>query len=131
MSIEQWSDAIVIVELSDEPAFSEDMDTLTRQLDDMAGSLPDAVINLQAVSYLQAVRYLNSTNIAQLLRVRKRLVDANARMRLCAICDTVWSVMIVTGLDKLFEFTEDVATSLASLQIEGAGEGDAGDRGTP
>ena len=120
MSIEQWSEAIVIAELNDEPAFSEDMDALTRQLDDLEGILPDAVINLQAVSYL------NSTNIAQLLRVRKRLVDGNARMRLCAICDTVWSVMIVTGLDKLFEFTEDVATSLASLQIEGGGEGGAG-----
>ena len=31
--------------------------------------------------------------------------------------------MIVTGLDKLFEFTEDVATSLASLHIEDAKDG--------
>jgi len=30
----------------------------------------------------------------------------------------VWSVFMVTGLDKLFDFTDDVATSLASLQIE-------------
>lgn len=115
MSIEQWSEAIVIAELNDEPSFSEDMDALTRQIDDIENvPLPDVVINLQGVSYL------NSTNIAQLLRVRKRLVDNEARLRLCSVGDQVWSVMIVTGLDKLFDFTEDVATSLASLLIEEA-----------
>jgi anti-anti-sigma factor len=130
MSIEQWSEAIVIAELNDEPLFSEDMDALTRQIDEIQEELPDVVINLQAVSYL------NSTNIAQLLRVRKRLVDNQARLRLCSVGDQVWSVMIVTGLDKLFDFTEDVATSLASLHIDdaeddvapgpGAAEGAAG-----
>jgi hypothetical protein len=39
-------------------------------------------------------------------------------MRLCGVRDNVWSVLMVTGLDKIFEFTEDVMTSLASLQIE-------------
>jgi anti-anti-sigma factor len=126
MSIQQWSEAIVIAELNDEPSFSEDMDALTRQIDDMEGELPDVVVNLQSVTYL------NSTNIAQLLRIRKRLVDSRARLRLCSVGDQVWSVMIVTGLDKLFDFTEDVATSLASLHIEDAdcdpasGQGAAG-----
>jgi hypothetical protein len=32
--------------------------------------------------------------------------------------DHVWSVMLVTGLDKVFEFTDDVSTSLASLMID-------------
>ena len=112
MPIVDWSDSIVIAELSDEPAFSDDMDALFRKLDDGEEILPDVIVNMQGVSYM------NSSNISQLLRLRKRLLIANRRLRLCAVADTVWSEIMVTGLDKIMEFTDDVSTSLASLQIE-------------
>ena len=111
MPISDWSDSIVIAELSDEPAFSEDMDALVRRLEETTVGLPDVILNLQGVTYM------NSSNIAQLLRVRKRLNDGKTRLRLCAVNDHVWSLMLATGLDKVFEFTEDVSTSLASLVI--------------
>ena len=41
----------------------------------------------------------------------------DARLRICSVDDAVWSVMLITGLDKVFEFTDDVSTSLASLQL--------------
>ena len=111
MPINQWSDSIVIAELSDEPAFSEDMDALMRRLDE-AGEFPDVIVNMQSVSYL------NSSNIAQLLKLRKRVIAGSTRLRVCAVNDAVWSVLLITGLDKVFDFTDDVTTSLASLQIE-------------
>ncbi len=111
MPINEWSESILIAQLSDEPAFSEDMDALHRRLEKMDGELPDVILSLDAVTYL------NSTNIAQILRVRKKLLDSTARIRVCSVSDKVWSVLLATGLDRIFEVTEDVSTSLASLQI--------------
>ena len=112
MPINDWSDSIVIAQLADEPAYSEDMGQLLDRLEDFAQPAPDVVVDLKGVTYL------NSTNIAQLLRLRKKLLARNRRLRICSVTDTVWSELLITGLDKLFDFTDDVSTSLASLQIE-------------
>jgi anti-anti-sigma factor len=109
--INEWSESIVIAELNDEPSFSEDMDALMRRLDGDDAAAPDVIVDLKSVTYL------NSSNLAQLLRLRKRLQHARGRLRICSAQSPVWSVLLTTGLDKIFEFTEDVSTSLASLQI--------------
>jgi len=111
MSIEEWSDDITIAEIGDEPAFSEDMTALMQKLDDRGEVVPDVVLNLSTVTYL------NSSNIAQMLRLRKRLNSSGRHMRICAVGDQVWGVLMITGLDKIFDFTDDVTTALASLQI--------------
>lgn len=111
MPLNQWSETILIIELSDEPSFSEDMDGMMRRLDTFDSNLPDVIVDLRGVTYL------NSTNISQLLRLRKRILDAGRRLRVCDVSDSVWTVFLLTGLDQLFEFTDDVTTSLASLQI--------------
>ena len=112
MPTTDWSESIVITELTDEPSFSEDMDALLQRLNDAPGTLPDVIVNVHGVSYM------NSSNIAQLLKLRKRLKDSNVRLRLCGVTDSVWSIMLATGLDSVFEFTDDVSTALASLQLE-------------
>ncbi|MHC5002626.1 MAG: STAS domain-containing protein [Planctomycetota bacterium] len=112
MPINEWSESILISEMSDEPGFSEDMEALLRRLDSLGDDLPDVIVDMRAVSYL------NSSNIAQLLKLRKKLLLSDARLRVCSMNDACWSVLLITGLDKIFEFTEDVATSLASLQID-------------
>ncbi len=112
MPITEWSDRIFIAEFSDEPAFSEEMDGLMRRLDGLSASPPDVIVNMQSVSYL------NSSNIASLLKLRKKLLSEDARLRICVVNDGVWSVLMTTGLDTVFDFTDDVATSLASLQID-------------
>ena len=112
MPINDWSESIVIVELSDEPAFSEDVDALMRRLERDKAATPDVIADLKAVTYL------NSSNIAQLLMLRNRLKQRKARLRGCSVCDPVWSVILTTGLDRLITFTEDVSTALASLQIQ-------------
>ena len=111
MPIEAWSDEITIAELADEPAFSEDMGVLMQRLDGNEDSIPDMIVNLANVSYL------NSSNIAQLLRLRKKVNTAGRNMRICAVDDQVWGVLMITGLDKIFDFTDDVTTALASLQL--------------
>jgi len=113
MPINDWSQDIVIAELSDEPAFSDDMDSLLRRLDGATKTegVPDVILDLRGVSYL------SSSNIAQLLRLRKKISLTDRRLRICSVTDPVWSVLLTTGLDAVFSFTEDVSTSLASLQM--------------
>ena len=113
MPIQEWSESIMISEPEEEPALSDELDALTRRIEGRKpGEAPDVVIDMKSV------HMVNSSNIAQLLKVRKVLQERGARLRVCSMNDQVWSVIMVTGLDKVFDFTEDIATSIASLQIE-------------
>ena len=87
------------------------MASLMQRLDANEDAIPDMIVNLANVTYL------NSSNIAQLLRLRKRVNTAGRNMRICAVEDQVWGVLMITGLDKIFDFTDDVTTALASLQL--------------
>lgn len=108
-----WSDNITISELSDEPALSEELNALIDRFVSLdEGKVPHLVLNFAGVTYI------NSSNLAQLLRLRKRMAEAGRLMKLCSVADEVWSVMLVTGLDKVFRFAPDPMTALASLQIE-------------
>ncbi len=111
MPTEAWSEEITIATLGDAPAFSEDMGNLLQRLGEREDSTPDVILDLSSVSYL------NSSNIAQMLRLRKRLNTGGRNMRICSVDDQVWGVLMITGLDKIFDFTDDVSTALASLQL--------------
>ncbi|MDA0294888.1 MAG: STAS domain-containing protein [Planctomycetota bacterium] len=115
MSLNEWSETIILAETGEEPTFSDDMSSLMTIVEDAeqgSRGMPDVVVNLSEVDYL------NSSNIAQLLRLRKRLTASGARLRICSVRDQVWGVILVTGLDKLFEFHDATATAIASLQLE-------------
>lgn len=114
-----WSEDIGIAELPDEPGLSEELAELIDRVAAASGRVPHLVLNLGAV------RYLNSSNIAQLLKLRTELLKQGRRLKLCSVNDEVWSVMLVTGLDKVFMFAPDPMTALAGLQLEDA-EGNAG-----
>lgn len=109
----QWSDSIVVSDLEDEPALSEELSAL---FDRASKSSPDKVPNV--VLNFSRVTYISSSNLAQLLRLRKHLAEASRQIRICCVSDEVWSVLMVTGLDKVFRFSPDVMTALAGLQIE-------------
>ncbi len=109
-----WSDDIVVADLADEPALSDELNGLIERLEQM-DDLPHVVLNFQHVSYV------NSSNLAQLLKLRKLLDGAGRGLRLCSITPDVFSVIRVTGLDKLFSIAPDPLTALAGLQIEDGG----------
>ena len=111
MAIQEWSERIWVAQLADEPAFSEDMTTLREQADHQ-GPMPDIVLDLSAVTYV------GSSQLAQLLRLRKAVIDHETRLRLAGPPDPVWAVFLTTGLDKVFDFAEDVSTALADLQMQ-------------
>jgi anti-anti-sigma factor len=110
MAIQNWSENVLLVELSDDPQFTDDLAALLKIVENDFDK--DVVLNFQNVGFL------NSSNIAKLLKLRKLQVINNRRqLKLCAINTHVWGVFLITGLDKIFEVYDDVATGLASLQV--------------
>ncbi|MEO0512873.1 MAG: STAS domain-containing protein [Planctomycetota bacterium] len=119
----QWSDDIVMVELADDPQVSEDLKAAIEHIaSEETRTVPHVVLNMGLVSYI------TSSNISQLLRLRKLITDVGRTLRLCSVDERVYSVLKVAGLDTVFEFSPDPMTALATIQIddgETAGSGSA------
>ncbi len=120
MPITEWSDSIQIAELQNDPSFSEDMASLAasyqRAADERKSGRADARVR-DAILDLRHVQFLNSSNIAQFLRVRKLAHLAGAQLRICSVSDRIWGILLATDLDRIFEFSEDVTTALAAMQM--------------
>ncbi len=110
MPIEVWSESIWLIKLSNEPALSEDLTAAAERISS-GDQRPDLILDCTALEQI------NSTNLSQLLRLRKMAIDRDSRLRLVSIPDSIWAVFLTTGLDKVFYFEADVATALAALQI--------------
>ena len=108
MGIQKWSDEITVVELSDSPQFADDMTTLLDQLNDTA---TDVVLNFAGVGFI------NSSDVAKLLLVRKKMNSLGRRLMICDASSQVCGIFNVTGLEKMFEFTTDIATALTAIQL--------------
>jgi anti-anti-sigma factor len=110
MPLEKWSDSTVVVHLADDPVFTDDLEGVEQQCLAAAGRC-DAVLDFGSV------RAINSSNIARLLRVRNAMTQKNNRLVLCNLSTQVWSSFLITGLDKVFTFSDNVPTALATLQM--------------
>jgi anti-anti-sigma factor len=108
MAIQEWSDDIIVADLGDDPQFTDELAAL---MDKLEIDAKNVVLNFAAVGFV------NSSNIAQLLRLRKQMISSERKLVLCDVNTQVWGVLLVTGLDKIFEYTNDVSTALAILQL--------------
>lgn len=117
MGLQKWSDTIWLANPAADPAFSEEIDGLQSALGHHEPP-PHLVVDLSGCPHL------NSSNLSQLLRLRKAAVDRGVRLRLVSPTDSAWSVFMTTGLDKVFTFSQDPMTALAEMQLADA-EADA------
>jgi anti-anti-sigma factor len=108
MAVEKWSDSIVLAHLGSDPHFSEEIDTAMSMVPPCTSAVLD----------FSAVHFVNSSNIAELLRLRHRVGERGGKLILCNIGKTIWSTFLITGLDKIFDIGEDVPTALAAIQIK-------------
>jgi anti-anti-sigma factor len=115
MAIEDWSERVMIVHLAAEPQFSDDLQTITART--AAANSPQP---MDVVLDFAGVRFVNSSQIAQLIKVRKDLSASGSRMVLCSVDAQIWGSLLVMGLDKVFEFSDAVPTALATLQLSRA-----------
>ena len=109
MTTQDWSDEIAMVDLFDDPDLSDELISLTEE---MEKKTKDVVLNFSQINFL------NSSNISRLLKLRKVIVEDQHRLLLCSIPVQVWGVFLLTGLDTLFDVAEDTASALATMQIE-------------
>ena len=108
--LQDWSDNIVLAELQDDPAFTDDLNSLYEKAKENRDL--DVVLNFAGVNYV------NSSNLAKLLRLRKLVTITNQRkMTLCLVNTHVWGVFLTTGLNKTFEFSDGVSVALAQTQL--------------
>ena len=120
-----WDEDIVLANLADEPALSDELGTILERLEAMddGAQRPHVVLDFSQVSYV------NSSNIAQLLQLRQASEQADRQMRLVGVTGEVLAVMRTTGLDRVLKFSPDTLTALASVQIDEASDrGNAGGR---
>lgn len=109
MAIQEWSEDILMVDLADDPELSDEINAVTERVEKEPR---DVVMNFADV------KFLNSSNISRLLKLRKILIDRNRKLCLCNIAIQVWGVFLLTGLDSIFTVAEDTASALASLQLK-------------
>jgi anti-anti-sigma factor len=110
--IEKWSDSIIVIHLADDPQFAEEIDNIRA----LTPSPPNCVLDFSAL------HFINSSNIAALLRLRREFHDRNGKLILCAVPSQVWTTFLITGLDKIFELSENVPTALATIQLNQPGQ---------
>jgi len=108
MPIEKWSDQVSVVRLSDDPQFTDDLQTLHEQMEQL---------NVHAVLDFSGVNYINSSNISRLLRLRQWANQLGLKLILCGVSTRLWGTFLSTGLDKVFEWSDNVTTALATMQI--------------
>ena len=91
MPIEKWSEKVVVVHLADDPQFSEDLENL---------AIHGRQRRVDVVLDFAGVHHINSSNISQLLKLRKRTMSTEVRLVMCGLNTHVWGVFLITGLDK-------------------------------
>ncbi len=111
MAVQQWNEDTLVVKLTDDPVLSEEMAEVNVRLDETDR---DVVLDFSDLALL------TSSGISKLLRLRKRTIVAGRKLLLCSLQDRVWSVLLVTGLDAIFVFAEDVSEALTRIQKDKA-----------
>jgi anti-anti-sigma factor len=107
MPLEKWSDKVNVLHLADEPQFTDDFAAMDEHL---------AQIPVDVVLDFSSVHFINSSNISRLLKLRKQMITRDRRLVICAVSTQVWGAFVVTGLDKIFEFSPTVPSALSTLQ---------------
>jgi anti-anti-sigma factor len=108
MGFQNWSDDIILVDLSREPRMRSELKTLVEIVRDRGDC--DVVVDFSSVDIM------TSTSISGLLRLRKLLADCGHRLVFCNVPAATRSVFSVVGLDEVFEFSEDKFAALAAIQ---------------
>ena len=109
MSIEEWSEGILFVDLPQEPGMNEELKILVDQM--------HAEKKYHIAIDFSSVDVITSSSLIKLCRLRKLLMDQEHRFILCNVRAATIGIFTVTGLDKFFEFSEDKFTALATLQL--------------
>ena len=109
MSIQNWSENILLVDLPEEPEIADELKEVVEMVRDRGDC--DVVIDFSRVDII------TSSSLSALLKLRKLLSDCEHRLVFCNIPAATRNVFSTTGIEEIFEFSEDKFTALAGLQL--------------
>ncbi len=111
MTIQHWSENIILVDLSQEQEMNYELNTVIEMLGDRNDY--DVVIDFSGVDIV------TSSNLSKLLALHKPVTKNGRRLVLCSVDPSIKGIFKVTGLDRVFETADDRFTALATLEMIG------------
>jgi len=109
MGVQNWSDNIILVNLTKEPQMGEDLQMTIEMVTENGDC--DVVVDFAEVDVV------TSSSIAKLLKLRKALQDCARRLVLSSVNTRTKGVFTVTGLENIFDFVDDQFMGLAGMQL--------------
>jgi len=110
MPIDKSNPRVWVVRLADEPALTDDLNDAKAEAEATpASAAPHLVVDLSALTMI------NSSNLTQLLRLRKLALERDVKLRLTRPTGPVDGVFHTTGLDKVFDFAADIRAAVSTV----------------
>jgi anti-anti-sigma factor len=111
MAIQNWSEDILLVDLPQEPEMGDELKTVISEVRDRGDC--DVVIDFSSVDIV------TSSSLSKLLKLRKLLGDCGHRLVFCSVAAATKGIFTVTGLEGVFDMSDDKFVALAGLQMVG------------
>ena len=108
MSVENWSDDVLLVSLPAEPEVSNELGAVVEMVRDKRQC--DLVIDFSGV------HLITSATIAELLKLRELLIESGRRLVLCSVSRLIKGVFTVAALSHAFQFADDTSAALKSIE---------------
>ena len=108
MSVENWSDDVLLVSLPAEPEISDELGAVVEVVRDKRQC--DLVIDFSSV------HLITSATIAELLKLRELLIESGRRLVLCSVSRLIKGVFTVAALSHAFKFADDTSAALKSIE---------------
>lgn len=109
MSIQKWSDDIIVVDMPREPHFG---DEIIATIDSLSlDSCSNVVLDFTNV------HMITSSSIAKLLKLRKILAQQERTLIFCHLHPRTLNILRLTGLVDVFKVMDDKMMALACLQL--------------
>jgi anti-anti-sigma factor len=112
MGIQNWSDNLLLVNLSKEPDMGEELLTVISMITEQH--------DLDVVVDFADVDIITSSSVAKLLKLRKVTYDNGRKLIFSSVRPKTKSIFNITGLDNVFDFVNDQFLALASVQMAGS-----------
>jgi anti-anti-sigma factor len=111
MSIERWSEDVILVNLPGELEKDRELQAVMRML--RQGSHCDVVVDFSHV------HVMGGAWLARLLKIQKLAEEYGHKLTLCNVPPATRGIFAIARIDDLFEFAEDTCVALASPQLVG------------
>jgi len=108
MGIDHSSHGILTIDLVPEPEMGAELETAVNLMH--CGGDCDVVIDFSSADIV------TSSSLSKLLKLRKQVGDCGHRLVLCNVATATKGIFSITGLDGVFEFTDDKSAALASIK---------------